>query len=951
MSLIDLTKDLSNFNWTEYSKAGTGKSPQTDKTPYFERPNPKSLEQMESKFGLLDTSPPSRGPYGVSDTMDGTKQGRGFIKPGIAPFGFTKDMDLFHNKSELEIGNELSITPLSHNIAGVTSNLSYGQVGKKELNLEPQAKGAYGVDTLPISTYSNRQPIEDIPFGAIGGNNTYYGNISVIAGRKSQFQDGEGKYTTPTQPVPFGDNQKTFLVPDSYPRNDFAFSINSQFGWSNQSKYLMSHGTPWREFKQLDTLRDQIDNGGGGGQSVTPDSYPTPTAQQTQHPVQDFFISSEPNYNAPSYLELQFLSNNSVTGGIWPYKVLDFQGTHPLIRKEIGQRVGTSNEITLKINKSAEDFNRVDGWLNTSQGSLWITKQNILQALNPREETRDFSLGAIKASVPSFIHATRHLGGGTYMSQADFGPTYDAPDGGGGGPTLGSIVAGKLSSGKLSGPFKSAETKVEQVGKLFKSMSSKLSSLDTALGNIDFNKEGKGGRLRFLMGRMIASEPQDDKIQSISFRGNDLGSVNLTEMRFASAPFGRAPKIPTNVTFSQKGAFGGGDAHVGMNGTEGSTVDQGRRGWTSTKYIDLGHRYQNKLTPMAIFNASMNYMDAGAEEELALQSFDTSIMEGSDDTRKQIDKIYEAYESAGTNNDKLEQVLKLTTVQHGLGGKLVKSTGHNGGYQSPVSIDSVLGKIKGGEKDSTAGYLTAATDKINMIPYGMDNEDVPLPIDDFIKFKFKDLVNNKFIVFRALLSGISDSISPDWTGTRYIGRPDQVYVYTGTERKISFSFDIYPKTKQEFPVLLEKLNYLIGLCYPSYGENNRMIAPFINLTLGDMFKDSPGFLDSLSIEVNDTTTWEIDEGLQFPKHITCQCSFTYIGKHLPSTLGKHYELNWLEDKGYTFEKDTPLNRGTFEGENQHPTRAENMNKLFSTLGADHTVMVEGDVDVDMGTLG
>ena len=83
MSLIDLTKDLSNFNWTEYSKAGTGKSPQTDKTPYFERPNPKSLEQMESKFGLLDTSPPSRGPYGVSDTMDGTKQGRGFIKPGI----------------------------------------------------------------------------------------------------------------------------------------------------------------------------------------------------------------------------------------------------------------------------------------------------------------------------------------------------------------------------------------------------------------------------------------------------------------------------------------------------------------------------------------------------------------------------------------------------------------------------------------------------------------------------------------------------------------------------------------------------------------------------------------------------------------------------------------------------------------------------------------------------
>jgi hypothetical protein len=831
MSIIDLTKDLSNFNWTDYSKAGTGKSPQQDGTPYFERPNPKSLEQMESKFGPLNTTPPTRGPYGVADYMDGTKQGRGFIPPGGPPLGFTVDQ----YKSELEIDGNISLTPISHTISQVNSSLFYGQVGVKTLNLEPQAEGAYGVDTLPISTYTSRQELDDYTIAATGGNN----NVFI--------------------------------------------------------------GTP--------------------------------------------------DYSAPSYLQGKFLLDYVDSEGVWPYKVLDFQGTHPLIRKEIGQRVGTSDEITLKINKSGDDFNRVDGWLNTSQGSLWITKQNILQALNPREETRDFSLGAIKTSIPSFIHATRHLGGGTYMSQADFGPTYDAPAGGGGGPTLGSIIAGKLSSGKLSGPFKSAETKVEQVGNFFKSMGTKLSSLDTALGNIDFNKEGKGGRLRFLMGRMIASEPQDDKIQSISFRGNDLGSVNLTEMRFASAPFGRAPKIPTNITFSQKGAFGGGDAHKGMNGTAGSSADQGRRGWISTKYNDLGHRYQNssKLTPMAIFNASTNYIEAESEEELSLQSFDTSIMEGSDATHKQVDEIYEAYESAGTNTDKLEQVLKLTTVQHGLGGILGNNTGHNGGYQSPVSIDKVLGKIKGGLKDSTVGYLTAATDKINMIPYGMDNKDVPLPIDDFIKFKFKDLVNNKFIVFRALLSGISDSISPEWSGTQYIGRPDKVYVYGGAERKISFTFDIYPKTKQEFPVLLEKLNYLVGLCYPSYAENNRMIAPFINLTLGDMFKDTPGFLDSLSVEVNDTTTWEIDEKLQFPKHITCQCSFTYIGKYLPSSLGKHYELDWLTDNGYTSGvaakgdgAGTPPYKGTFEGDNLHPTRTDDMNKLFSTLGADHTVRPTAD---------
>ena len=55
MSLEKLTEDLSNFKWTSYEKAGEGKSPQQDGTNYFERPNPKSLEGMETKFGPIDT--------------------------------------------------------------------------------------------------------------------------------------------------------------------------------------------------------------------------------------------------------------------------------------------------------------------------------------------------------------------------------------------------------------------------------------------------------------------------------------------------------------------------------------------------------------------------------------------------------------------------------------------------------------------------------------------------------------------------------------------------------------------------------------------------------------------------------------------------------------------------------------------------------------------------------
>ena len=221
-----------------------------------------------------------------------------------------------------------------------------------------------------------------------------------------------------------------------------------------------------------------------------------------------------------------------------------------------------------------------------------------------------------------------------------------------------------------------------------------------------------------------------------------------------------------------------------------------------------------------------------------------------------------------------------------------------------------------------------------MLPYGQDYEDSAAgALPDFIKFKFKDLVNDKFIIFRAILSGISDSITPEWTGTRYIGRPDQVYVYNGAERKVSFSFDIYPKTKQELPVLWEKTNYLVGLCYPSY-TSNRMIAQFIELTIGDMFVNTPGFLDSLSIDVDDQGTWEIENGLQLPKHITCQCSFTYVGKYVQAQKGKHYELGWLPD---SLTSDKSIHKGNI-GFNDWPDRSNkgpgfnNISPLFKELG-------------------
>ena len=196
---------------------------------------------------------------------------------------------------------------------------------------------------------------------------------------------------------------------------------------------------------------------------------------------------------------------------------------------------------------------------------------------------------------------------------------------------------------------------------------------------------------------------------------------------------------------------------------------------------------------------------------------------------------------------------------------------------------------------------TGEGDKVNLIRYSPDLPSVNEEIEnnDFIPFKFKDVINNKIITFRAILSGITDTFTPEYSSERYVGRPDSVYVYQGTSREISFTFDIYPKTDKEMFPIWQKLNYLAGLTYPSYGDavggGKGMVAPFCQLTIGDMYKDSDGYISSLTYTVQDQTTWET-EFAKLPKYLQVAVNYIYIGKRLPSSTSKHFEVDWVEDE-------------------------------------------------------
>ena len=243
-------------------------------------------------------------------------------------------------------------------------------------------------------------------------------------------------------------------------------------------------------------------------------------------------------------------------------------------------------------------------------------------------------------------------------------------------------------------------------------------------------------------------------------------------------------------------------------------------------------------------------------------------------------------------------------------------------------------------------YKHPGVDKVNIIPYGnkkgetgTGKEDDPAKKAeklDFVPLVFKDVYNKKNIVFRAIFTGdITDTITPEWSEEQFIGRPIKTAMYKGVTRRISFGFQLFPKTKQEFPVLLEKVNYLVGQCYPNLDRFMRQSGPLIQLTLGDILRKQLGYLTELTVTFPSASPWELDPGLRFTKLIQVQCGFAHIGSYVPVSTGKHYGLPWLEGGKYSGGRadfvNFPLRAGSSEAPPNTPNSGD-YKELFQDLG-------------------
>lgn len=188
------------------------------------------------------------------------------------------------------------------------------------------------------------------------------------------------------------------------------------------------------------------------------------------------------------------------------------------------------------------------------------------------------------------------------------------------------------------------------------------------------------------------------------------------------------------------------------------------------------------------------------------------------------------------------------------------------------------------------------TDKDTQIPADYINALQQQYGQDFVNVFFYDYINHVTIPFRAFVTNISENVTPEMSDTRYIGRLERNVVYVGVSRQLNFTLKVYAMSLyNEMPYVWKKINYMTGLCYPAAYDHGFMVPPLVKLTLGDFYRDQPGYIRSLTHVIEEDTSWEITPGLQVPQGITMNISFAVLEKMQMQTGATFYPFGEPRD--------------------------------------------------------
>ena len=315
------------------------------------------------------------------------------------------------------------------------------------------------------------------------------------------------------------------------------------------------------------------------------------------------------------------------------------------------------------------------------------------------------------------------------------------------------------------------------------------------------------------------------------------------------------------------------------------------------------------------------------------------------------------YGAAGRTYDALRKALEKTTGSYAVGTANIDKVGSNnagtgtvnnqGNVKTPITFTYTgkskykegTGKFKDGLPLSEFNIeqrlgLPGANkrDDINAIPLYVSDappgssviyvNGKPYNPRDIIKFRIEAVDNDNpnnstWMVFRALITDITDNPNPSWNTINYVGRGEPFYIYNGFERNISFNFQVAAMSEAELKPMWQKLNYLYSNVMPDY-SNNIMRAPYMKMTIGNYIYRQPGVIKGLTYTIDNKSPWEIaitdperGEGeklYELPQVLNVQMTYAPIHSFLPRKFPGTFSGDWQNLPAFNVDRPDNKNK-------------------------------------------
>jgi hypothetical protein len=550
------------------------------------------------------------------------------------------------------------------------------------------------------------------------------------------------------------------------------------------------------------------------------------------------------------------------------------KGVIPGVEENIPSATGLIAGITREVSSRSTDLERITKFLTTPKGLLFIGKQQILSGQNPIVPGRPNRSGPLKGLYNPLATLAQVAVSGTGLHLNKQGKIQGSFDG--------NLKYDEVYKAKYSSLYRN---------KLLMLHASKLSEKGAEYSRANPNLEDFGISKDF---QQLLNYPGGPGItQTItSFADNRVYNgedKNKVKAKYINSEVPTIPKYRL-TQFTEDSNY------LQLRTRESTEQQDSQYRFFNLRYVAIRKKNAGRFNTLTS-EGSKVYTENGTQVK------GTSTTTYSKEYLDAQDSQGIAGSSSGIGPDFRRNIEVI------LGDEEQKRTGPFGTLNTrdytSIKVNKIqrvgLGDPGKRSRNRSNPYITDAgtVDKVGVLPLYTDSNVTGLKSHsrDFIRFRFEVLSNEKdeatFVHFRAFLGAITDNYGGQWDSTKYVGRGDTFYNYTGFTRTISLSFKVHPQSREEMKAMYQKLTYLASTLAPDY-TGGYMKGNITRLTIGSYFYRIPGFLTNLTYTVPEDASWEIafdqpeagqeQDQLETPRHFEVSVNFTPIHDFAPQIM-------------------------------------------------------------------